>query len=102
MPNCFQPIAEQTPSKFVIAVHEELPKLHEDLTAFLGSSEPTDFIARIYFSMELLKILEDLYDKEGRAGLRKFGKIGIRANSAHENSHEDSEVSVNTGLDRGQ
>ena len=101
MMDCFQPITEQAPSKFVIAVREELPKLYEDLTAFLGSSEPEDFLARLYFSMELLKILEDLYDKEGRAGLRKFGEIGILSNSAHENSHEDSNAPANTGMDRG-
>lgn len=101
MMDCFVPVK---PIKFELAVKEELPELYENLTKYLAdgfSADSKDFVIRLYFSMELLKLLEDLYNKEGREGLRNFRKTQILANAAHENSHEDSDAPVNTGMARG-
>lgn len=101
MMDCFVPVK---PIEFELAVKEELPELYESLTKYLAdgfSADSKDFVIRLYFSMELLKLLEDLYDKEGREGLQNFRKTQILANAAHENSHEDSKVPANTDMARG-
>ena len=78
---------ESIPSKFELALKEECPDLYEGLIKFVRDAELNDFAVRFFVLINTFKILEDLYDKEGRAGLRNFEKTRVLAKDAHENAH---------------
>lgn len=88
-------------NKFEIAVQEELPEAYDAIRKLLAESSIEKFFINLYVVMVYMDLLADAYDKQGREGLRNLREKHVSVDSAHENSHEDSDVPVNTDMTRG-
>lgn len=86
MMDCFVPYEPIMPSKFELAVKEEIPDLYEDLIKYIRNAKLNEFPIRLFFLMKAFELLEDIYDKEGRVGLRNFEKTRIMTKDAYENA----------------
>ena len=96
--DCFVPTQG---NKFEIAVQEELPEAYDAIRKLLAESSIEKFFTNLYVAMVYMDLLADVYDKQGREGLRNLREKHVSVDSAHENSHEDSDALVNTDMARG-
>ena len=98
MMDCFMPVK---PTKFELALQEELPEAYDAIRRLLAESSIEKFFTNLYVVMVYIDLLADAYDKQGREGLRNLRKKHVSVDPAHENAHEDSKVSANTDMVRG-
>lgn len=75
MMDCFMPVK---PTKFELAIQEELPELYDNMRALLSETSLEKYFVNLHIVVGTLDELEEIYDKEGRVGLRKFGKTSIQ------------------------
>ena len=98
MMDCFVPVK---PTKFELALQEELPEAYDAIRRLLAESSTEKFFTNLCVVMVYMDFLVDAYDKQGREGLRNLREKHVSVNSAHENAHDDLTVPVNIDTARG-
>ena len=98
MMDCFVPVK---PTKFELALQEELPEAYTAIQGLLAESSTEKFFINLYIVMVVMSLYSDVYDKQGREGLRNLREKHVSVDPAHENAHEDLKASVNTDMARG-
>lgn len=98
MMDCFVPVK---PTKFELALQEELPEAYTAIQGLLAESSTEKFFTNLYIVMVVVSLYSDVYDKQGREGLRKLREKHVSVDPAHENAHDDLTVPVNIDAVRG-
>ena len=98
MMDCFVPTQG---NKFELALQEELPEAYDAIQKLLAESSIEKFFTNLYVVMVVVSLYSDVYDKQGREGLRKLREKHVSVDPAHENAHDDLTVSVNIDAVRG-
>ena len=98
MMDCFMPVK---PTKFELALQEELPEAYTAIQGLLAESSTEKFFINLCVVMVYMDLLTDAYDKQGREGLRKLREKHVSVDPAHENAHDDLTVPVNIDAVRG-
>lgn len=101
MMDCFVPYEPIMPSKFELAVKEELPEAYDAIRRLLAESSIEKFFTNLYVAMVTMSLFSDVYDKQGREGLRNLREKHVSVDPSHENAHEDSKIPANTDVARG-
>ena len=98
MMDCFVPTQG---NKFELALQEELPEAYTAIQKLLAESSTEKFFTNLYVVMVAISLFSDVYDKQGREGLRNLREKHVSVDPAHENSHDDLAAPVNIDAVRG-